>query len=639
MIHSNKLLCATLAGLLLCTVFTGCGSDSEGNNEQQIQTMDAVSIEKLASSSDSQVCIQLDDEDKNADWDDANATHIGLNSSSVKITGGGANADGANISITDAGTYVISGTLEDGCILVNTEDEESVRLVLNNTSITSKSTAPILVENAKKVIITLAEGSTNTIIDSVRTTSQAEEYSAAIYSKDDLVMNGTGVLNIRAGYRNGIKSNNDLNIVSGTFHVDSAEDGIVGKDFVGINGGDFTISAGDDGIKSTYDTDTSKGNVVIEGGTFSIKSGNDGLQAENILVVNGGTYDITAGSGSKNAADTHTENNKGGLVQSDESLKGLKAVNNLYIYSGNITIDAEDDGLHTNGGMYVQSGDIVIQSGGDGMHADKELTIDGGNITVEKSYEGIEGKKITVNGGDINITSSDDGMNATDGSSTDTGMRNASTDSDIALVINAGRIYIDASGDGLDSNNTLTINGGDIVVCGPVDNNNCSIDFERECTINGGTLMAFGSSGMLETPTNVTNGCCIVTTFSSVGANSEYVLTDSSKNVILSYKPSKSYASAIVYSADIKTGNTYTVMAGSQTQEVTVSQSITGGQGAGGFGERGQDAGRFGEGGFGGGNRGGFDGGTDKGGVPNGEMPTGFEMPHGGRFNESSAIK
>ncbi len=220
--------------------------------------------------------------------------------------------------------------------------------------------------DAKKVILTLADNTTNTITDSSRLSTE-EDYSAVIYSKEDLIINGNGTLNVNAGYRNGIKSTDDCIIVSGTLNITSTEDGIIGKDLCGIVAGDININAGSDGIKSTYDTDTTKGNVIIEGGNITIKASNDGIQAENILVINDGTINIKTNNGAADTTQTHIDNmdmGRGGFGfnnnktttttdDTSESRKGIKAGNMLIINDGDITIDSDDDSVHCNSVIYI----------------------------------------------------------------------------------------------------------------------------------------------------------------------------------------------------------------------------------------------------------------------------------------------
>lgn len=542
MINYKKLTAAMAAGIIAIFTITGCAMPWQKAADDSSSNVSTVSAGNLSQSGENALSLEFDSEDLDSSYNESECTKINLSGSGATVSGSGVTVENGNITITSAGSYIISGTLTDGSIKVNCSEKGTVRLILNGASISSSSTAPVVVEEAKKVLVTLADGTTNTITDKTRQSVDDEDFSSAVYSKADLVFNGSGTLNVNAGYRNGIKSTDDLKVVSGTFNITSNEDGIIGKDLLGIKDGKFTIKSGSDGMKSTYDTDTSKGNIVITGGEF----------------------DITA----------------------------------------------SNDGVHCNRDILISGGNLTISSGDDGVHADANLQVDGGTIDIKKCYEGLEGVHITLNDGDISIVASDDGINAADGSSSSGmgmggfgGGQASSSDSSVLLTINGGNIFVNASGDGLDSNGNIVMNGGNVTVLGPTSDGDTALDFDGTFTINGGVLMAFGSSGMLETPTTAQNGFCIVTTLGAVSANSAFSLTDSSGNVIMSYIPTKNYASAIVYSSDIKSGSTYTVTAGSTTQSITVNSNVTTNGVSGGFGG-GQN------GGFGGGQRGGQPGGS-----------------------------
>lgn len=578
MINYKKLTAAMAAGIIAIFTITGCAMPWQKAADDSSSNGSTVSAGNLSQSGENALSLEFDSEDLDSSYNESECTKINLSGSGATVSGSGVTVENGNITITSAGSYIISGTLTDGSIKVNCSEKGTVRLILNGASISSSSTAPVVVEEAKKVLVTLADGTTNTITDKTRQSVDDEDFSSAVYSKADLVFNGSGTLNVNAGYRNGIKSTDDLKVVSGTFNITSNEDGIIGKDFLGIKDGKFTIKSGSDGMKSTYDTDTSKGNIVITGGEF----------------------DITA----------------------------------------------SNDGIHCNEDILISGGNLTISSGDDGVHADDNLQVDGGTIDIKKCCEGLEGVQITLNDGDISIVASDDGINAADGSSSSGmgmggfgGGQASSSDSSVLLTINGGNIFVNAGGDGLDSNGNIVMNGGNVTVLGPTSDGDTALDFDGAFTINGGVLMAFGSSGMLETPTSAQNGCCIVTTLGTVSANSEFSLMDSSGNVIMSYTPTKNYASAIVYSSDIKNGSTYMVTAGSTTQSITVNSNVTTNGVSGGFGG-GQN------GGFGGGQRGGQPGGSapdgngsfggdQQGGKQQGGMPGGNSG--NGRSNSASS--
>jgi len=693
MINYRKLTAALIAGTITCFSVAGCSmpwdsakSDTKTETVTSAQSgssSEAVNTSSVTySESDSDISIELDEDDINTSWNESECTKIELTQTSANINGSGATVENNKVTITEAGTYVLSGTLTDGCIDVNVSGKGTVRLILNGVNITSSTTAPFIVEDAKKVVVTLADGTTNTFTDSTRVAADDEDYSAAVYSKADLTFNGNGTLNINAGYRNGIKSTDDLKIVSGTYNITSNEDSIVGKDFLAVKTGTFNITSGQDGMKSTYDKDDTKGNIIIDDGTFNITASTDGIQSEHILRINGGEFNIKTGNGYQ--ASTKSSNSQPGNMggntttttqtQDEDSMKGLKAGTIIKVTGGTYIIDSQDDAVHTNGNMYIDNGKYTINTGDDAFHADTQLVINGGTIDVQNSYEGIESLEIIINGGDINVTASDDGINASGGSSdsadtqhqgmsdnnqpgnmdnndsnmnlgqpgvmmdgnqsdngtmggnsnnmgqpqgtpdgnqSDNGMMGGNSDnmgqlqgmpdnnqsgnmggfgnsdSIATMTINGGNLFVNASGDGLDANGSIYINGGTVIICGPTSDGDTAIDFDSACEIKGGTVMAFGSSGMLETPTSAENGACIVTSFSSVSAGTQYTLTDSTGKTILSYTPSKAYASAIVYSADISTGNTYTVNAGSVSQSVTVNSAVTSNASSGAAGRMG----------------------------------------------------
>lgn len=655
MINYRKLTAALIAGTITCFSVVGCSmpwdsasTDTHTTTVATTQTNSSVVNTSSVTTDETEgdISIELDEEDTTTSYNESEASKIELTQTSATVTGSGVTVDGSKVTITSAGTYVISGTLTDGCIDVNVSGKRTVRIILNGVNVTSSTTAPFIVEDAKKVVVTLADGTTNTFTDSTRATTDDEDYSAAITSKADLTFNGNGTLNVNAGYRNGIKSSDDLKIVSGTFNITSNEDGIVGKDLLAIKNGTFNITSGQDGMKSTYDTDDTKGNIIIDGGTFNITAATDGIQSEHILRINGGDFNIKTGGGYQASTKSSSQNNSFGRMNNtstqststdEASMKGLKAGTVIKITSGTYTINAQDDAVHTNGDMYIDGGTFNVNTGDDGFHADTLIVINDGNIKVENSYESIEAETIIINGGDIDVTASDDGINAACGSSSNStdnadnnqmggnmpsgmsdgtapeppsddngqmgmgqpngqssdmsnnsqtgGMPQGNNSSSTAtLTINGGNILVNASGDGLDANGSIYINGGTIIISGLTSDGNTAIDFDNTCEITGGTVMAFGSSGMLETPTSAENGSCIVTTFSTASANSEFSLKDSSGNTILSYTPSKAYASAIVYSTDIKSGSTYTVNAGSTSQSIEVISSVTSNGVSSGFG-------------------------------------------------------
>lgn len=539
------------------------------------------------------------DEDLDDNWSETGSTAVTLNGSSIQVSGGGAAVNGSVLTISKAGTYVLKGELTDGQVIVDAGKEDLVKLVLNGATLACSNSAPLYIKQADGVILTLAEGTLNTLTDGETYAFAAgeDEPNAALFSKQDLTINGTGVLTVTARYNNGITSKDDLVIVNGEISVTSAHDGIRGKDSVSILGGTITVTAEGDGIKSNNDTDADKGWIALDGGTFTIEAGNDGIQAETALAVTGGSYRIVCGGGSASVSKTTGTNpgwnfRPGGgtaaATADEESYKGIKAGTALAFKGGTFVIDSADDALHANGDVTIAAGTFDLSTGDDGVHADGTLAISGGTIAVKTSYEGLEGSNVTISGGDIQVKASDDGLNAAGGSDSDAGNGWRGPDSfqtggSHALTISGGTLVIDAGGDGLDSNGALTITGGTVLVNGPTDSGNGALDYDGSCTMSGGVLIAVGSAGMAQAPgTASTQASLMITYTSTQAAGTLLSLTDSKGNLVTAFTPAKSYQSAVICTPALKQGDSYTLYSGGTCSGESVSGYYASGSLSGG---------------------------------------------------------
>lgn len=587
----KKLIKGSKVGLVLllaavmsaCTNTTGAQEGVENTSTITTVQSETTSSEQLVSMTLADV-VTFDEEDSNTDWSPENATAIKLNGSSATISGSGAEAKDGSVTITAAGTYALSGTLSDGQIVVDVQDEGTVRLVLNGVDIHDSDSAAIYIKEAGKAIITLQEGTENAVLDGstyVYADDTTDEPSAAIFSKADLTMNGTGKLSITANYNDGITSKDDLKIMAGTIEIEAADDGIVGKDMVAIQDGNFTITAKGDGIKSTNDTDTDKGFIAIGSGTFDIKATNDGIQAETFLVLDDGAYTLVTGGGSENGEVKTGEMGRspmrGNTSQSSTtteetetpSTKGLKAGGDISVNNGTFTIDAADDAVHSNSNVAITDGKFTIMTGDDGIHADALVSIVGGSIDITKSYEGIEGANITISGGESHVVASDDGVNVAGGNDEATvggGPQEQDHFSDASsnmLTITGGMLTVDAEGDGLDSNGSITMTGGTVFVSGPTSNGNGALDYDGNFEQSGGTLIAAGSSGMAQAPSDESSQFSISMTFPQTQQAGTIVhLEDSEGKTILTFAPSKAYQSVVIGSPDLKEKGSYTLYSG-----------------------------------------------------------------------------
>ena len=588
---------AIACALLLCS----CSPSYDGEFSAVTPTTVTTTAPTAPSVEDISVDAAWTDDDRTALSGFDDATKIVLADSDVRVQGDGATANGSVVTISKAGAYVVSGRLSNGQLRVETDG--LVTVVLNGASIHSETTAPLFVKSAEKVIVTLADNTENGLSDGknrVYEDAEQEEPNGTLFSKSDLTINGSGSLTVTAAFNDGIVSRDGLKIADGNVAVTAADDAVMGRDYVLIGGGDLTINAAGDGVKSTNDAGNDVGFVMIENGSIAITSEKDGVQAESLLNVTGGSLTIVSGGGSQNAPQ-HSGNDfgrppfgYGGYTDqtTDSDGKALKAGYHLMIAGGTVETDAKDDALHSNGFLTINGGRIIVASGDDGLHADNDLVIAAGVLSVTKSYEGIEAPSITVNGGEVSVTASDDGFNASNGSTT--GSMNPMASDGSTFIVNGGTVYIDAEGDGLDSNGTVVITGGTVYVNGPSSGGNGSLDFASSFTLTGGTLVAVGSLGMAETPTSNTMNS-IVWYGCSLSTGQTLTVTASDGTVVAELVASRSAQWAYVSDASLTAGETYTITDGTSSQIVTLksgkntignANSGMGGMGGGGMGGR-----------------------------------------------------
>lgn len=559
-----------------------CSNDNTSETESSTETeiASAVVTENVSD------LVTYDDDDYLTEWDEDDATYIELDGSEIQAEGDVIISDGS-ITIKTSGTYVVSGELTDGQIIVDAEDEGTVHLVLNGVNITDSDSAPIYVKQAQKTVLTIQEGTENVVTDGtdyVYDDEEAEEPNAAIFSNDDLTINGTGTLSVQANFNNGITSKDELKIVEGAIDIVAADDGLMGRDLLAIQDGSFTIDAAGDGLKSTKDEDEEKGNIVIENGTFDVTSGSDGIQAINSLYIVDGTYNFVSGEGSPDTIETG-----GGMEQpwgeetttttetEETSTKGIKATVDITIIGGTFTMDTLDDAVHSNGSITIADGAFTIATGDDGVHADATLDILNGTINITKSYEGIESNTITIEDGEIDIVATDDGVNVAGGDDATT-VEGYSESENNALLINGGLLTVDAEGDGLDANGSIYMTAGTVIVNGPTNSGNGSLDYDSEFELNGGTFVASGSSGMAQVNSDSSTQNVIMMTYSETQAAGTTVhLEDASGNTIVTYTPSKDYQTVLISSADLETDTSYTFYTGGSSTGTNIDGLITDG--------------------------------------------------------------
>lgn len=339
-----------------------------------------------------------------------------------------------------------------------------------------------------------------------------------------------------------------------------------GKDYLLIHDADITVNCGGDGLKSDNETDSSLGYVYIEAGTFDITAGGDGISAQTALVTKGGQYTITSGGGSSRS------------VSDMLSAKAIKAGGAISLTGTSFNLSAAEDGIHSDTDITIDGGTYTISAYDDGIHATTNITFERGDITITKSEEGVEGKFITVNSGNISVVSNDDSFNAT------TGTRSERNDGS-CIYINGGTIILNASsGDALDSNGSIEMKSGTVILHGPKSQPEVPIDYNGTYNLSGGFLIASGSSSqMLEAPSSSSSQKSVALVFrSSNSAATIFNLQDSNGNSLVTFKPVRAYNSIIFSSPELVSGQTYSVYTGGSSTGSEVGGLYTGGTYSGG---------------------------------------------------------
>ena len=475
--------------------------------------------------------------DLNGDWDSAGATVITLTGSGAKVSGGGAYAYRGDVIISESGTYVVSGTLSGGSLIVDAHKNSKVWILLSGVDIFCGDDAAFRVDKADKVFLTLAEGTENSFASGAKYSEDAlaDNVKGAVFARDDLTINGSGSLAVTAEYRHGIDANDDLVITGGTVTVTAPRDAIHVNDSFRLCSAALTLTGGDEGI----DVDAEK-----EGW--------------------------------------------------------------MYMESGSLAITAGDDGVNAESSVTIAGGEITVSAGDDGIHASADLEISGGAVLVSKCVEGLEGRNIRISGGDIAVYPSDDGLNATGSApvwfdiwtggdtapAQDTAAEEEEDDPGEIRISGGTLTIVNTDGidaDGLDSNGSIYITGGDVRISLSERGGSNALDAGTEnggvMEISGGTVVACGSYAMAESFDASSTQCAVLYTLrDGADAGTPVSLEDADGNVLLSYEPPCAYTCVTLSCPEMELGGTYSIVVGQSAEEITleeVSASYGDAQGSG----------------------------------------------------------
>ena len=509
--------------------------------------------------------------DQNSDWDTEGATVITLTGDGAEISGNGAYVNGQEVVITEAGRYVVSGSLSNGKITVDAHNSSKVWILLDGVDINCSDDACIRVDQAEKVFLTLAENSVNTLTSgsTYSDTALQDGTDGAIFAHDDLTINGSGSLSVTAEYRHGIAANDDLVITGGTITIKAAADAIHANDSVCIKEAQITVDAGDDGIVTANEEEN--GYMYIESGTIDITSVGDGIHTTGDITIAGGSITIAAGDdGIHSDQFVYIED---GEILINECYEGIEALI-IDVSGGNITIYSEDDGFNANGG----SSDMFGFGGGPGQggmqgSSKEEGLWQDGSDPVDMSSDGDSSGQMEQTAEEIQ--SSETAAEETQSSET------AAEEEETYISISGGTItIINDSGrdaDGLDSNEDIRISGGTIYISLLGTGSNCAVDYGSEsggvAEITGGTIIACGASSMAEGFSSTSTQASILYNTSTVAdEGTTLALKDGEGNVLLSWEVPCSFSSALISCPEMQVGNSYQVVIGDSSEELTIEE-------------------------------------------------------------------
>ena len=391
-------------------------------------------------------------------------------------------------------------------------------------------------------------------------------------------------------------------LTDGSLIVDAGKNA---KVFLRLNG--VTITCSDDAAIRVNQADKVF-LTLAEGTENTVTSGENYSEAALADKTDGAIF----------AHDDLTINGSGALTVTAAYKHGIAANDSLRITGGTITVTAPSDTIHVNDALHITGAAITLSAGDDAIHSDTAITILGGQITVNTCYEGIEAPEILIEDGAVTVTSTDDGINACGTQTSDGSLPGVTISGGTVTLLNpSGR-----DADGIDSNGNIDINGGLVYISLVGDGGNCALDYGSEnggaCRINGGTVVACGSSTMLETMSENSAQPSILYAGTTQAAGTEISLQDSSGETLLTYAAPNSFSAVLVSCPEMQTGSTYPLTLGDTAQEITLTQVATtyGVSGSMGGGMGGNMGGGMGDMGGGPGGQGGMNGG------PGGSTPT-----------------
>ena len=475
-------------------------------------------------------------------WKEKDVIHIELSGSTIECASSNVRIEGSTATILKGGTYQLNGNLNNGQIVVDAS--ALVRLLLNNVQITNANNTAIYLNNTKRTIIMLLEGTDNKVTDGADYVITPDSLNAAIYSHDYLAIAGKGKLTVQGNYNGGIYSRDEIIIESGEIVVNSVGGAIKGKDYLVINGGKFDITSGGDALKSDKTSNPLEGYITINGGEFKIVSEQDGMSAETDINIYDGIFNIISGGGSE-------------FLKGESATKGIKSGKNINIHGGDFRLDCADNAIDAGHHLAINDGVFELLSSRRPLDADSTITIQGGQIKILKADKGVSAQQIAIHGGEVSVIAEDDCLKA-----------NASSTVGGSFVkITDGVVLLESEkGDAIDGDDgSVFIEGGFIVIQGSPKNADSAIRSQGSSNffIHGGKLYAVGSN--IEKPQSSSSQNTVYVSFQSVQpAEQVFSLQTATDESVALLKAKRAASVFLVSDPLLITGQSFSLYTGGQ---------------------------------------------------------------------------
>ena len=469
-------------------------------------------------------------------FDESQATQVTLADQTATVTGQGASFSDQTLTISQAGTYVLTGSGKNLKLVVEAADTDQVHLVFQNLTLEGEGSL-LQINKAQEVVISLAEGSQNALTESQA--SDDEKVKATIHSQVPLTLNGTGSLTLTALTKNALEVEDDLKVLGGTYTVKAANHGFKAEGALDIEAATLTIEAGKDGLHAEHDETTELANVTLNPTQLSIAATEDGVDAGNELTIKGGTITVS---------------------QIEEGLEA-RVIRQL---GGDVTIKSSDDGVNASAGSSNKTSDTSSSASQATAAPAATSQTDQANKDKNQTPPAPPAGQAPPQGGQGPGGMPPGGQEESDPS--------------LQIILEGGTLTVDAEGDGIDSNGTVTISGGSLVVNGAVQDGNGPLDAAGDITITGGTVWALGTSDLLQ-------GFAQGSTQASITANIAgtvgltLIILDANGKEVARQTASKDFQAIIMSSAELVDGQTYTIQVEGTTQTTTAALAtpVTGG--------------------------------------------------------------